>query len=404
MFYFTNMFNTNEIKNDFPVFRHYPDLIFTDNASTTQKPQMVIDAVRNNYEYSYANIHRAVYELGVKADKIYSITKKKILSFFNLSENYEVIYTSGTTDGLNKLAYSLENKINPGDNIIVSEMEHHSNFLPWQELCRRSGCELRVIPITDAGDLDMDFANKIIDSRTKIIAITHISNTLGTINELDHFKSRAPEGCFFIVDAAQSASFHGRYFKNFDADFIVSSGHKMFGPSGIGFILIKKKHILSLPPSCFGGGMVIEVEKSQSFYKEDITKFEAGTPPIAQIAGLGAAIDYLSQLDQKQSANHLHILSESLRTSLAKYGRILGEPVQFSGVVSVFFEDIHPHDAATFLNSKNIAVRAGHHCTQLIMKKFEIPASVRFSFSIYNSLEEVEKIEQAVHEMQAYFL
>lgn len=404
MFYFTNMFNTNEIKNDFPVFRHYPDLIFTDNASTTHKPQVVIDAIHNCYESSYANIHRAVYELGVKADHIYTHTKKKILTFYDLSNHYDVIYTSGTTDGLNKLAYSLEKKMNPGDNVVVSEMEHHSNFLPWQELCHRTKCELRIIPITDKGELDTETAKKLINARTKVISITHISNTLGTINDLKKINEIKPQDGFFIIDAAQSASFYGEVFKELDADFIVASGHKMFGPSGIGFVLIKKKLIDKIPPSNFGGGMVIDVEKSGSTYKEDITKFEAGTPPIAQIAGLGAAIEYLSNLNQKEVQNHLYDLSETLRNLLSKYGKIIGHPDHYSGVVSVFFEDIHPHDAATYLNSKNIAVRAGHHCTQLIMKRFNIPASIRFSFSIYNNMDEIEKIEKAVHEMQDYFL
>lgn len=400
------MFNPNQIKKDFPVFRHYPNLIFTDNASTSQKPDDVIHAISACYENSYANIHRAVYDLGVKADEHYNSTKNDILRFYDANEDYDLIYTGGTTDGLNKLARNYESKIGAGHNIIVSEMEHHSNFLPWQELCKKTKAQLIVIPITPSGELDMEALEDAIDQNTKVVSLIHISNTLGTINDLAPISQiiRRKSDADFILDAAQSAAFYGAEIKNADADAVVFSAHKMFGPSGIGFILSKKEYTKALDIFNYGGGMVIDVGQQSSFYKTDISRLEAGTPPIAQIAGTRAMIAYLNELNLVECRNHIHSLGKRLRDLLTNEGiQILGRPESFSGIVSIYFEDIHPHDVASFLNNSNIAVRAGHHCTQLIMKKFDVPASTRISLSIYNTNHDIDLIVESLNEMKAYF-
>ncbi len=406
MLYLEIMFNPDHIKKNFTIFRHFPELIFVDNASTTQKPQVVIEAIKESYEKYNANIHRAVYDLGIHADENFKNTKKAILQYYNLEQlNYEIVFTAGTTDGINKIARGLEQEISEGDNIVVSEMEHHSNFLPWQELCIRRNATLRIIPITDSGELDLTCIDELIDDKTKIVSIVHISNTLGTINDIQKIsKSAKNVSAHFFIDAAQSAALYKDSFANINATAIVFSGHKIFGPSGIGVIIGKSSFFSDLYPFNYGGGMVLEANKNMSIYKKDISKHEAGTPPLAQIAGLLETFHYLSAIDHKAAQNHLKQLAKIFRAKMNGLGiKCMGSPKEFSGIVSVDFGTIHPHDVATYLNSKNIAVRAGHHCTQLIMKKYDIPASVRFSFSIYNTEKDVEQIIQAIHEMRKYF-
>lgn len=403
MVYLEYMFIIADIKKEFPLLRASPDLIFVDNASTTQKPQRVIDAVSSYYSTSNANIHRAVYDLGIKSDDIYHATKQKLKRFYGKEE---AIFTSGTTDGLNKIARSLKDKLSSNSNIVVSEMEHHSNLLPWQELCNERKIQLRVAKITPSGRLDFEDLYQKIDGQTALVSLVHISNTLGSINNLpsvgQYLKNK---DCMFIVDAAQSCTFYKEEIKNIDADAFVFGGHKMFGPSGIGVILAKKSFLKDLPPFNFGGGMVTEVHHTTSEYREDISRFEGGTPPLAQVAGLNAALSFLEDLNLEKCSHHVFTLAKMLREGLEEMGVICYGPREEAtgGILSATFGDIHPHDVASFLNSRAIAVRAGHHCTQLIMKRFDIHASVRFSFSIYNTRTDVGQILQAIKEMKAYF-
>jgi len=402
MVYLVLMFNSANIKRDFPIFRHNPGLIFVDNASTTHKPMSVIESISDYYESSNSNIHRAVYDLGIKSDEIYEETKVSLCQFYNKEA---AIYTGGTTDGFNKLARSLESSLSGDVNIIVSEMEHHSNLIPWQELCRRINVELRVVRLLKSGDLDLGHFAELLDDNTRVVSLVHISNTLGTENKLEHIASLLEaRKCVFLVDAAQSCALHRDEIKKINADAFVFGAHKMFGPSGIGVILAKKSFLADLGPFNFGGGMVTEVEKLKADYRDDLSRFEGGTPPLAQIAGLNAVLKYLDDLDLGQCISHVEGLANMLRSELHKLGvTCVGNPKSVSGIVSATFGEIHPHDVASFLNSKGIAVRAGHHCTQLIMKKYDIHSSVRFSFSIYNQGAEVDKIIEAIKEMKNYF-
>jgi cysteine desulfurase/selenocysteine lyase len=403
MVYLEYMFKLSDIKKAFPLLSNRPDLIFVDNASTTQKPQQVIDAVSDYYLNSNANVHRAVYDLGIKSDNTYDTTRQNLKQFFGKEE---AIFTNGTTDGINKIARSIKSKLNRSSNIVVSEMEHHSNLVPWQELCKELSIELRVAKITTSGILDIEHLYELINENTAIVSLVHISNTLGTINNLNaigqYLRNR---NCTFIVDAAQSCAFHKEEIKNIDADAFIFGAHKMFGPSGVGVILAKKSFLKDLTPFNFGGGMVTEVDHTTSEYREDISRFEGGTPPLAQAAGLDAALSFLKELDLEECSRHVFSLANELRKGLEEMDVMCYGPRDevTGGILSATFGSIHPHDVASFLNSKNIAVRAGHHCTQLIMKKFNINASVRFSFSIYNTTEDVRQILQATKEMKAYF-
>ena len=402
MVYLVLMFNSANIKRDFPIFRHNPTLIFVDNASTTHKPQVVIDAISDYYETSNSNIHRAIYDLGIRSDEIYADTKNYLCQFYNKEQ---AIFTGGTTDGFNKLARAIEGGLEEGDNIIVSEMEHHSNLVPWQELCRRTKIDLRVTRITDNGDLDLTHFEELFDDRTRLVSFVHISNTLGTVNDLTSVSDLVNDmNCLFLVDAAQSCALYQDEIRKIDADAFIFGAHKMFGPSAIGLILAKKSLLHQLPPFDYGGGMVTEVDKLSSEYRDDFSRFEAGTPPLAQVAGLNAALSFIEDLDLGQCISHVEELATLLRRELGAIGvECLGNPMKSSGILSATFGDIHPHDVASFLNSKDIAVRAGHHCTQLIMKKYDIHSSVRFSFSIYNQLDEVDRIVEAIKEMKNYF-
>ncbi len=404
MVYLVNMFNPSDIKKDFPIFNQYPELIFVDNASTTHKPYSVIEAVSDYYKKSNANVHRAVYELGIQSDEIYENTRRAILEFYNLRNSHEVIYTHGTTDGFNKLARSIEHIFIPGDNVIVSEMEHHSNLIPWQEMCKRKEIELRLVNLTENGELDYDQLGRIVDKRTRLVSLVHISNTLGTINDLARVRTIIGDEIFFFVDVAQSCAMYGDHFGDLKADGLVFGAHKMFGPSGIGAILASQKLLSKLEPFNYGGGMVTEVNRKTADYRKDISRYESGTPPLAQVAGLQASMAYLRSLEaEKLRMFHRELIQELRRIINDTGGKVMGEAQNYSGLLSCYWEDIHPHDVASYLNAKNIAVRAGHHCTQLIMKKYKVFSSVRFSFSIYNDHEDVKSISHAIQEMISYF-
>ncbi len=396
------MLNVTEIKKQFPIFDHYPELIFADNASTSQKPQQVIQAIAKYYEQSNANVHRAVYDLGVASDEIFESTRKQLCQFYNKEA---CIFTGGTTDGFNKLARALEGRVSERSNVIVSEMEHHSNLIPWQEFCRRTGAELRLVRLDDDGGLDLSHLDSMLDDETRIVSLVHISNTLGTINDLEPISKMLKEyECSFLVDAAQSCSLHQDLVRKIEADAILFGAHKMFGPSGLGVILAKKEFLSQLDAFNYGGGMVTEVESKRSEYRNDLSRFEGGTPPLAQVAGLSAALDFLASLDLLECCDHVAELGIALQEGLASMEvKYLSRSTKATGIVAATFADIHPHDVASFMNDRSISVRAGHHCTQLIMKRYEIQASVRFSFSIYNQMSEVDKILETVVEMKKFF-
>lgn len=388
------------IKNDFPIFKHKVDnkeLIYFDNAATTQKPQQVIDSIVDFYTKHNANVHRGIYNFGEYATSLFEESRIKVAKFINAHES-EVIFTTGTTGSINFVALSWANQhIGDGDEIIVSQMEHHSNLVPWQELVRRKGAILKFIPVLPNGQLDIDAYKNLLNKKTKLVAITHISNVLGTENDINLITQLAHNvGAKILIDAAQSIAYQKVDVKKINCDFLAFSGHKMLGPTGIGVLFIKSQLHEQIDPYLFGGGMIYEAGFEKSSWLKAPYKFESGTPPIAQAISLGAAIDYINQninFDELTKLNATlcaKVINEFKKIPQIKILGPVDQLAQKGHLISFVIENMHPHDVAAYLDSHGICVRAGHHCAQPLHKALRIDSSIRVSFYAYNSESEVD--------------
>jgi cysteine desulfurase/selenocysteine lyase len=385
-------------------------LVYLDNGATTQHPRSVIQSIVDAYEQHYANVHRGIHQLSQDADELYDGAREKVRAFLNAASTDEIIFTSGTTNSINLVARSWgDANVHQGDEILLTEMEHHSNLVPWQQLAVRTGAVLRHIPLTDDGQLQLDALDTLLTDRTKIVALTAVSNVLGTINPVAEIIRKAHAvGAVVLVDGAQSVPHQKTDVQTLDCDFLAFSGHKMLGPSGVG-VLYGKRELLEAMPPFMGGGSMIRSVYLDHFEPGDLpNKFEAGTPPIVPAIGLGAAIDYLNKLDFKAIAEHEHVLTRRAHEVLAQVGdiRILGPtPELKSGIVSFLFEGDRPHshDVAEVVDRYGVAVRAGHHCAMPLHERYKATATTRASFYFYNTLEEVDRLGDALQKVKRIF-
>ncbi|HLO00074.1 MAG TPA: cysteine desulfurase [Pyrinomonadaceae bacterium] len=404
------VWDVQRIRADFPVLRQTVNgkpLVYLDNAASSQVPQVVIDRGSIYLEDEHSNIHRGVHYLSQKATTAFEGAREKVKRFINAREARECIFVRGATEGINLVMHGYGRKfITSGDEIIISAMEHHANIVPWQMLCEEKGARLRVIPMNDAGELIQDEYNALLNERTKFVAFTHVSNALGTINPVKEMIDQAHKyGVPVLIDGAQSAPHMPIDVQDLDCDFFAFSGHKMFAPTGSGIVYGKAELLEKMNPFQGGGDMIKSVTFEKTIYADLPNKFEAGTPAIASQIGLGAAIDYLNSIDRRKAAAYEHqLLSYATeRLSAIEGVRIVGTAQEKLGVLSFVIEDIHPHDIGTILDQEGIAIRAGHHCAQPVMQRFNIPATARASFAFYNTKEEVDVLAQTVERVVEIF-
>tara|TARA_B100000959_G_scaffold86502_1_gene91870 strand:- start:2349 stop:3551 length:1203 start_codon:yes stop_codon:yes gene_type:complete len=393
------------IKKDFPIFNN-SDLVYLDNAATTHKPQSVLDAVDRLYTEANANVHRALYSLGSESTERFENSRTKVADFINSNSAKEIIFTSGTTEAINLLARSLGDTLKPGDEILISEMEHHSNIVPWQLAAQRTGATLNYIPITETGELDLSKPDHYFKPNTKIVSITHISNVLGTINPVKKLAEMAHEmSALLIVDGAQGVPHLQLNVQDLGCDFYAFSGHKMLGPTGIGILWGKTELLDKMDPFMGGGEMIETVSMESSTWNEIPYKFEAGTPNFAQAVGLGAAVDYLKTIGMSTIAEHENTLTAYALNKINQIEgiRIHGSADERAGVISFNVDGIHPHDLAQFLNEDNIAIRVGHHCAQPLLSTLGETATARLSFYIYNDESDVDKFYNSLTNIRKYF-
>lgn len=407
----TSSLDVEKIRQDFPLLHQEVNgkpLAYLDNAATSQKPTQVIEALDKYYQEDNANIHRGVHTLSERATIDYEQARGKVRSFINANSEKEIIFVRGATEGINLIAQSYgRNKLKTGDEIIISEMEHHSNIVPWQLLCEQTGAILKIIPINDSGELILEEFEKLLSSKTKLVSIAHISNALGTINPIQTIIDRAHEhNAVVIIDGAQATPHTIVDVQALDCDFYVFSGHKLFGPTGIG-VLYGKAHLLeAMPPWQGGGDMIKMVSFEKTLYNDLPYKFEAGTPHIAGVIGLGAAIDYVSTTGLEAIAAYEHELLEyaTEKTLEVKGLRLIGTAQQKTSILSFVIDSIHPHDIGTILDHEGIAIRTGHHCAMPVMTHFNVPATARASFAFYNTFEEVDRLIQALGKAREVFI
>lgn len=407
----TSSLDVEKIRQDFPLLHQEVNgkpLAYLDNAATSQKPTQVIEALDKYYKEDNANIHRGVHTLSERATIDYEQARGKVRSFINANSEKEIIFVRGATEGINLIAQSYgRNKLKTGDEIIISEMEHHSNIVPWQLLCEQTGAILKIIPINDSGELILEEFEKLLSSKTKLVSIAHISNALGTINPIQTIIDRAHEhNAVVIIDGAQATPHTIVDVQALDCDFYVFSGHKLFGPTGIG-VLYGKAHLLeAMPPWQGGGDMIKMVSFEKTLYNDLPYKFEAGTPHIAGVIGLGAAIDYVSATGLEAIAAHEHELLEYATEKIleVKGLRLIGTAQQKTSILSFVIDSIHPHDIGTILDHEGIAIRTGHHCAMPVMTHFNVPATARASFAFYNTFEEVDRLIQALGKAREVFI
>lgn len=394
---------TTSYRSDFPIFQRYPNLAYLDNAATTQRPQAVIDAMNDFYAYENANIHRGIYDLSNKATANYEKVRESVASFLGSDNPKSVAFTRGTTESINVVARSfVQPNLKKGDNVVITMMEHHANFLPWQVICDENQAELRILPVSSQGDLLMEKLVELLDENTKILAITHISNTLGSVNPIRQLIKEAHlTDIPVLVDAAQSAAYYDLDIRKLDCDFLTFSAHKLFGPFGVGVLFAAERHIDHIKPYNYGGGMIRQVAVEGSSFSTYPYNLEAGTPNIAGVIGLGQAIDYLNSLNRNETLQHLQDLTAYGTKRLQEIDQvhIVGSPREQSGIISFVVDDIHPHDVASFLSKDEIALRAGMHCTQPLLAHLQIPATARVSFSIYNTRLEIDRLHDSLIEL-----
>jgi len=396
-------FDVEKIRNDFPILHqliHKKPLCYLDNAASTQKPKVVIDTINDFYSTTNSNIHRGVHFLSEKATQAYENSRLIIKNFINAKSEKEIIFTSGTTSSINLVAQSFGRKyINEGDEIIVTNMEHHSNIVPWQILCEEKKANLKVLPINNNGELLIDNLKDLITEKTKLISVVHVSNSLGTINPVEEIIKIAHQNNIpVLLDAAQSIQHLEIDVQKLDCDFLAFSGHKIYGPTGVGVLYGKEKLLEDMPPFMGGGDMISKVSFEETTYNELPYKFEAGTGNIAGVVGLGAAIKYVTEIGLKNIQTHEAKLLNAATQNLVEINgtKIIGTAKDKTSVLSFIVDKIHPHDIGTFLDFEGVAIRTGHHCTQPVMDFYNIPATSRASFSFYNNLDDVEQFITAL--------
>ncbi len=405
-------FDVEEVRNDFPILKREVNgkpLVYLDNAATSQKPQSVIDAITQYYTYDNANIHRGLYFLSELATEQYENARLKVKEFINAISVAEIVFVRGTTEAINLVASTLcrAKYFKEGDEVLISHMEHHANIVPWQLMSDRKKINLRVIPINDNGELDYEAFEKQVNEKTKLVSVVHISNALGSINpvkqiiEFAHSK-KIP----VLIDGAQAIPHLKIDVQELDADFYAFSGHKVFGPTGIGILYGKTEFLEMMPPYQGGGDMIRTVTFEKTTFDDIPRKFEAGTPNIAGGIGLGAAIDYLNQFDRNELVEYENELLKYATERLSEVDglKIIGTAKEKASVVSFVIKGIHPYDIGTIIDTDGIAIRTGHHCTQPIMQRFNIPATARASFAFYNTKEEIDKLINSLHKVKRMFL
>ncbi len=396
-------FDIKKIRNDFPILNqhvHGKPLCYLDNAATTQKPQIVIDTINDFYSTTNSNIHRGVHTLSEKSTQAYENSRRIVKDFINAKSEKEIIFSSGTTESINLVAQTFGRKnIEKGDEIIITNMEHHSNIVPWQLICEEKKAQLKVLPINNNGELLLEKLNDLITEKTRLIAVVHVSNSLGTINPVeDIIKTAHANNVPVLIDAAQSIQHLKIDVQKLDCDFLAFSGHKIYGPTGIGILYGKENLLEDMPPFMGGGDMISKVTFKETTFNELPFKFEAGTGNIAGAIGLGSAIEYVTKI----GIDNINHYEEKLLTSATKKIseiegiKLIGTAKEKTSVLSFVIDNIHPHDIGTFLDFEGVAIRTGHHCTQPVMDFFKIPATSRASFAFYNSLDEVEQFASAL--------
>ena len=399
------------VRQDFPILNRQIDgqsLIYMDNAATTQKPIQVIDAITHYYNSYNANVYRSVHTLSGQSTQAYEEAREKTSRFIGAAQKEEVVFTSGTTASLNYLARSLRSKIGSGDEILLTYMEHHANIIPWQQLAKEKNAKLVYVELTADGKIDLEDYKSKLNKNTKIVTFTHVSNILGTINPVADMTKMAQEAdAIVIVDGAQAVPHFNVNVEELDVDFYVFSGHKMFGPTGIGVLYGKMKWLEEIEPAEFGGGMIEFVGEDESTWATVPNKFEAGTPNISGAIGLGAAVDYLNAIGMSNVKKREDELFRYLYNEITKIDGIeiygATDLEQQSGVMSFNLEDIHPHDLATALDLEGIAIRAGHHCGQLLMRQLDVVATSRISLSFYNTKQDIDQTIQALEKAKEFF-
>jgi cysteine desulfurase/selenocysteine lyase len=392
-------------KSEFPIFKNRK-LTYLDSASTSQKPKVVLDAMKNVYENSNANVHRALYDLGSESTELYESSRELVAKFINANSSKEIIFTSGATASINLLAYSIGSQLKEDDEVLISHMEHHANIVPWQQLVKRTGIKLKYLPLTDSGEIDLSKSSELITAKTKIVSITHMSNVLGTINPIKEIaKLTKMVGAVFIVDGAQSVSHMPVNVQDLECDFLVFSGHKMLGPTGVGVLWGKFELLNDLDPFLSGGEMIEKVTLEESTWNEVPYKFEAGTPNYVQAIGLGAAVKFLSKIGMENIRKYEKELTSYAVEKLQSIPNlnIHGSPKNRGSVISFNIENIHPQDLAQFLNEDNICIRVGHHCAQPLLETLNETSTARASFYIYNDFSDIDKLVDSIKSTISYF-
>jgi cysteine desulfurase/selenocysteine lyase len=403
--------DVHRIRADFPILastvRGGRPLVYLDNAATSQKPRQVIETISRYYTSENANIHRGLHYLSERATAAYDAARGKVARFLGAGSSSEIVFTRGTTEAINLVAQSWgRSNLRPGDQVLVTEMEHHANLVPWQVVCEQTGATFRAVPITDRGELDLEAFDRLLTDRTRLVAVGHVSNALGTVNPVRELAARAHrQGALVLVDGAQSAPHFPIDVSELGCDFFAFSGHKLYGPTGIGVLWGRAAVLDGMPPWQTGGDMIERVTLERSTWAAPPARFEAGTPPIAEVAGLGAAIDYVETVGlTAMGMRERELLSRATEAIGALPGvRLVGTAGEKVGVLSFVLDGIHPHDVGTVLDDEGVAVRAGHHCAQPVMQRFGIPATVRASFAFYNTLEEIDVLVRGVQRARKVF-
>ena len=403
-------YDVERVRRDFPLLReraHGKPLVYLDSANTAQKPRAVIDAERDVYEHYYANVHRGVYEISARAERAFEGARATVQRFLNAPERREIVFVRGTTEAINLVAATYgRRRLGAGDEVLISAMEHHSNIVPWQMLCEQTGSRLNVAPITDSGEIELEELERRLGPRTKLLSLVHVSNALGTVNPAKQIVAMAHQrGVPVLLDGAQAAAHLPVDVQDLDCDFYCFSGHKLYGPSGIGVLYGKAALLEAMPPFHGGGDMIKSVSFEKTTYNDIPYKFEAGTPNIAGTIGLGAALEYVMGLGMERIAAH--------EAELLRYGthllrelpgvRLIGTARERAGVVSFVLEGVHPHDIGTVLDYEGIAIRTGHHCAQPVMERFGVPATARASLALYNTRAELDALASGLRKVRELF-